>query len=253
MDKINKRVSLILACVLPGALCLDAFARTSSTKELLILNNVAVAIDCYWHENSGQWPSNLEPLGSYLDVEHLLHAAPGTSPEFTTRFAFVTSSPKLQFKALGEVQLVLLEIRPRDGVRLAVWMGRDGIRTGSLDEGELVRAASGAIDLDHLRPMGGVVPVTKWYGVDTEKTEYRTQTQELFLQGKIPSDAPKIASEGSPQPEPSNTSTPKRSTPLPQTPSPVAQKQDRTFLGLLVMAALGAVGAVTLLVWKRSG
>lgn len=250
--KMTRHISLILACVLSGAVCLEAFARTSLGNEMMILRNVAVALESYWHDNAGQWPSNLEPLGSYLDAERLLHAAPGSSPEFTTQYAFMTSSPKLRFKSLGEVQLVLLEVHPRDGVRLAIWIGPDGMMPGTLDEEELVNVAAGAIDLNHLRPMGGVVPHTKRSQIDTQKTDYRTQVEELFLQGKIPLDPPRVAAEAAPQPRAQNTSTPNPSTPLPQTPSPVAQKQERAFPWLAVIAALGAVGAVTLLVWKRS-
>lgn len=221
MAKVLKsRAAFIALCI--SLFCTNGYSANVE-QEVWQLRKLATAVRIYMDANNGQIPSNLEPLGDYIDVAKMFNVAAGSSAGLTDRYSLLSAKPTISLPGKGEVQVILLGIKPEDGRRMAIWIGKDGLPdTGLLRESELIAAAGTAVDLQNLKPMGGVVPKTSAKVLaataDTGVTEYQARVLALAREGKLEPDPPYHP--GTNEVIPSQGITP--TTNLPTSPKPIA-------------------------------
>lgn len=186
------KTCIALIAILVATVCANENS-SDVERDLLQLRKVALAVCIYMEANDGHVPSNLEPLRNYIDVARMLNAVPGSKIELTERYSFLATKPTINLPGAGDIQVLLLGVRPEKGRRMAIWIGKDGLPdTGMLLESELIAAAANKIDLKGLRPMDGVVPKASEKVLAVAEpsgmTVYQTRVLTPAPQGEIKSD-----------------------------------------------------------------
>jgi hypothetical protein len=170
-------------------------------RELQKLRSVAIGIEAYAAAHEGRSPTTLKELGERISIPELLGAIPGSAPQFAEEYGFFVPPLEVNLPVQGRVQIFLLRVQPRDGVRGAIWKRIGGVfDAGLLRENELTGAAD-PLKLQQLKPMGGVVPEPPRRApeVREEITEYQKKVLALARAGKLPLDPPDIDPEDAPQ------------------------------------------------------
>jgi hypothetical protein len=246
---------LLLCCWLAAEL-----SGGEISLELQRLNMVSIGVEAYAAGHQGKMPTSLRELGEYIDVPELLGAAPGSATQFSEDYGFFAPPLEVNLPMQGRVQIVLLRVQPREGVRGAIWTSSRGrFDRGLLRENELSEATADRRKLEELKPMGGVVPERprRFAGVAEETTDYQKKVQALARAGKLPLDPPDVDPEDAPKapatPAPENM---KRATETAPSSSPGSTTSENPLLTVsskrvLIIAVLFIVASGMLYIWRR--
>lgn len=249
------KLTVIIALI--SVVALNVCRAADFAAEQKQLNNVAVSLLDYMREHNGAMPPDLTPLADYIDVARLLNAAPGSRSDFLQRYAIVSQKPTIDLPLQGKIQLLVLEVNATKGMRTAIWIGKDGLPdTGMLRENDLQAAAANAIDLQNLKPMGGVVPKTSAKvlaaAANTENTEYQERVLALAREGKLEPDPPYDPKIHGPLPKGEMQTPPNKTNP---SPSPTAAgsgiKQSASSFPIVPVTVFGIIIAGVIVFFLR--